>query len=97
MDREPYCIVMINGRIWVYCVITILLKQADVDTPKAIRRVIGERPRAGHNNSSVYLATSNVQLWRDQVVNHHVGCVLSSIPDTATTAKMAIKMTARLL
>ncbi len=91
-------LVMTHGRVRAgYAIGSVLFAHAAPERTRAIIHIIGERPGTGHHNYSVYIASSSVQAWAEQRVDHDIVWVLSGISDTAVSPAEAAEMTVRML
>jgi ethanolamine ammonia-lyase large subunit len=71
---------------------------ADLDGPRALVHVIGERPGSGHRTFSVYLSAPTGAVWgTPNKVDHNVTRVVAGIANTALVPKLAAAEVARLL
>jgi len=71
---------------------------ANLEGPRAILHVIGERPGTGHHTFSVYMTAADGQAWgqRDKI-DHNITKVVSGIAATALDPRAGADETVRLL
>jgi len=94
---SPELLVMTSGRVRAgYRIGEILF--ANLDGPRAILHVIGERPGTGHRTFSTYITATTGDVWgKDGTVDHNITKVVSGIATTALNPETAAEEVVRLL
>ncbi len=91
-------IVVKEGRVRAgYAIGDVLFAKPDVNKPKAVLHIIGERPGSGHHNYSVYIASPKGDVWAQKQVDHDIVRVVSGISDTALQPTAAANQTVKIL
>ncbi len=73
-------------------------QDSDIDRPKGIIHIIGERPGSGHHNFSAYLSAPLISMWKERgKLDHNNSKVVSGISDTALKPELAAKETVKIL
>ncbi len=94
---SPELLVMTSGRVRAgYRIGETLF--ANLDGPRAILHVIGERPGTGHRTFSTYITATTGDVWgKDGTVDHNITKVVSGIATTALVPETAAEEVVRLL
>jgi ethanolamine ammonia-lyase large subunit len=97
LSVSPEHLVMTSGRVRAgYRVGETLF--ANLDGPRAILHVIGERPGSGHRTFSTYITAPTGDVWgKDGTVDHNITKVVSGIATTALPPATAAEEVVRLL
>jgi ethanolamine ammonia-lyase large subunit len=97
LSVSPEHLVMTSGRVRAgYRVGETLF--ANLDGPRAILHVIGERPGSGHRTFSTYITAPTGDVWgKDGTVDHNIAKVVSGIATTALPPVTAAEEAVRLL
>jgi ethanolamine ammonia-lyase large subunit len=73
-------------------------QDTEIDKPKGIVHIIGERPGSMHHNFSAYLSACSISNWKEKGrLDHNHSKVVSGISDTALVPEIAAKETVKIL